>query len=213
MRQRWTHSPTVLFHIFSSIQILIIVLLMSPKKYLKYPTKTIISVCVPSDIPWDFARKVAGRPGDLHTNPEALWLQSGSWPGSVSATQTKRKKRLSLETMGNNEHYFFFFLFFLHQVQIGKTLKPNSFAALCIPTKLPWFNVLCFCTTLWGPWLLPIYAHSELWCIVGRRSHPNQQWCQCFFLISLGNTHPSPAWPTQQPNSPPTPIHCLFFQM
>lgn len=115
--------------------------------------------------------------------------------------------------MRNNEHYSF--------VQIGKTLKPNSFAALLFPSKLPRFSVLCFCTTLWGPWLLPMYAHSVLWCIVGRRSHPYQQWCQCFLLISLGNTQPSPPWPTQQPNLfffPPLLLlslplfHCLFSE-
>lgn len=92
------------------------------------------------------------------------------------------------------------FFFFSDREQIGKTLKPNSFAALRSPSKLPQFNVLCFCTTLWGPWILPIYTHSALCCIVGRRSHPYQQWCQCFQLISLGNTQPSPPWPAQQPN-------------
>lgn len=44
-----------------------------------------------------------------------------------------------------------------------------------------------------------MYAHSQLCCIVGRRSHPYQQWCQCFLLISLGNTQPSPPWPKHQP--------------
>lgn len=77
---------------FLSIQNLIIVLLTSPKKHLKNPVKTIISVCIPSDIPWGFAQKVAGRPGDLRTSLAALWLLSGSWPGSVSAVQTQRKQ-------------------------------------------------------------------------------------------------------------------------
>lgn len=55
-----------------------------------------------------------------------------------------------------------------------------------------------------------MYAHSGLCCIVGRRSHPYQQWCQCFLLISLGNTQPSPPWPTQQPNLPLQSSFSLF---
>lgn len=97
--------------------------------------------------------------------------------------------------MGNNECYFFRIKYKLEKHWTQVVLQPCS-----PPLKLPWFNVLCFSATLWGPWLFPIYAHSGLSRNVGRRSHPYQQWCQCFLLISLGNTHPSPPWPTQQPN-------------
>lgn len=135
--------------------------------------------------------KARGSPHQSSSSVAAEWKLAGF----CKCCANTEKKRRPLETMGNNERYFFHIKYKLEKQWNQIVLQPRA-----LPTKPPWFNVLCFCTTLWGPWLLPMYAHSELCCIVGRRSHPYQQWCQCFLLISLGNTQPSPPWPAQQPN-------------